>query len=166
MHYYGNSAVISQSTSEIKVEIKNGLAFLSLPLPSRDERCQLTLRPITNTLADLIDQLHVEDKGIDFVAAYSFDGERIAKGTTIDMLLLKDFKLHINQKTYDIKVPEPAVERLTDQLDSTVKNSIVRLYQAIHAEQLYSEQERQLLTRLEHLRLEVAPMDKLKLDPE
>jgi len=37
----------------------------------RNESCQFTLRPVTNTLSDLIEQLQSEDKGVDRVAAHS-----------------------------------------------------------------------------------------------
>jgi hypothetical protein len=55
----------------VDVRVCHGLPVLSIPLPSRQERCQFTLRPISNTLGDLVQSLQVEDKGIDRVVAFA-----------------------------------------------------------------------------------------------
>jgi len=56
---------------EIEVKYEHGFATLSVPLPSRREKCQFTLFPATQTLADLVSFLEEEDKGTDHVAVYS-----------------------------------------------------------------------------------------------
>lgn len=38
---------------------------ITVPLPSRKEKCIFTLKPITNTVADFIEMLKMEDRGID-----------------------------------------------------------------------------------------------------
>lgn len=53
------------------MKYEHGFATLSLPLPSRRERCQFTLLPATQTLNDLVSFLEQEDKGTDYVAVYS-----------------------------------------------------------------------------------------------
>ena len=45
----------------------NGLPQLTVPLPSRNDRCRFTLRPVTHTVQDFVDQLTHEDHGIDRV---------------------------------------------------------------------------------------------------
>ena len=45
-----------------------GLPRFHIPLPSRDETCIFTLRPISNTVGDLVKAIEDEDKGIDRVA--------------------------------------------------------------------------------------------------
>lgn len=57
--------------SEVSVHYKNGLPIVSVPLPSRQEQCLFTLKPVTNTLSDFIKYVQEEDKGVDRVAAYS-----------------------------------------------------------------------------------------------
>ena len=57
--------------TEIEVKYTHGFASLSIPLPSRRERCVFTFLPVTQTIADLISQLEHEDKGTDHVAVYS-----------------------------------------------------------------------------------------------
>lgn len=57
--------------SEIQVKYENGLPVFIVPLPSRNELCQFTLRPVNNTLGDFIRCLQEEDYGIDRVSAYN-----------------------------------------------------------------------------------------------
>ncbi len=55
----------------VDVRYDGGLPVISLPLPSRREKCQFTLKPISNTLGDLIKYIQDEDRGVDRVVAYS-----------------------------------------------------------------------------------------------
>ena len=47
---------------------------MTVPLPSRRERCRFTLRPISNTVGDFLTMLCHEDRGIDRVAVSSLGG--------------------------------------------------------------------------------------------
>ena len=60
--------------AEIELHFENGLPSLLVPLPSRREVCQFTLRPVSNTLGDFISYLQTEDHGIDRVVAFSSGG--------------------------------------------------------------------------------------------
>ncbi len=55
----------------VDVRYEDGLPVVVLPLPSRRERCQFTLKPITHTLGDLLNFIQEEDKGVDRLAVYS-----------------------------------------------------------------------------------------------
>lgn len=50
---------------------QNGLPVISVNLPSRRERCQFTLKPISDSVGVFLQQLQAEDRGIDRVAIYS-----------------------------------------------------------------------------------------------
>ena len=50
---------------------QNGLPVVSVCLPSRRERCQFTLKPLSDCVGVLLQQLQEEDRGIDRVAIYS-----------------------------------------------------------------------------------------------
>ena len=65
------------------------------------------LRPVTNTIKDLALHAQEEDAGIDRFALYSTEGTRISTATPIDILMQQDFKVVINDKTYDIATPKP-----------------------------------------------------------
>lgn len=44
----------------VTVSIEHGLPQLKVPLPSRDEPCLFTLKPVTHTIGDLLDMLKTE----------------------------------------------------------------------------------------------------------
>lgn len=92
--------------SDVVVEFVRGLPQVTVPLPSRKERCRFTLRPISNTVGDFLEMLKKEDKGIDRVVVHSIDGTRIASSNTIETLLQDDFQLLINDNFYTVKTPE------------------------------------------------------------
>lgn len=50
---------------------QNGLPVISVSLPSRRERCQFTLKPLSDCVGVFLQQLQAEDRGIDRVAIYS-----------------------------------------------------------------------------------------------
>ncbi|EJW70480.1 hypothetical protein WUBG_18613 [Wuchereria bancrofti] len=50
---------------------QNGLPVLEVPLPSRREICQFTLKPIGDTVSRFCKNIECEDKGIEIVYVYS-----------------------------------------------------------------------------------------------
>eukprot|EP00079_Xenopus_tropicalis_P037598 XP_017951369.1 PREDICTED: calcium uniporter protein, mitochondrial-like [Xenopus tropicalis] len=93
-------------SDDVTVVYQNGLPVISVSLPSRHERCRFTLKPISDSVGVFLQQLQQEDRGIDRVAIYSTDGTRVASATGIEILLLDDFKLSINDKTYYVQPPK------------------------------------------------------------
>lgn len=150
--------------ADIDIKYEHGFALFSVPLPSRRERCQFTLLPATQTLADLISFLEQEDKGTDYVAVYSLDGDRIAKSTPIDVLLRHDFKIVVNDQQYMARIPPGTGSKLgnVDEDISRLKNSIAQLYSVMNIEQHQLEHERILTDKLESLRVELEPYEKAK----
>ena len=57
--------------TDVRCEYRNGLPVLLVPLPSRKEHCQFTLKPVTETVGDFLSHLKKEDGGIDTVSIYS-----------------------------------------------------------------------------------------------
>lgn len=55
----------------VVVRYEHGLPVFTMPLPSRREKCQFTLKPITDTVGDFLDFIQQEDKGVDRVAMYN-----------------------------------------------------------------------------------------------
>uniref|UniRef100_A0A8C5VZ67 Calcium uniporter protein n=1 Tax=Microcebus murinus TaxID=30608 RepID=A0A8C5VZ67_MICMU len=99
-------------SDDVTVVYQNGLPVISVRLPSRRERCQFTLKPISDSVGVFLRQLQEEDRGIDRVAIYSPDGVRVAASTGIDLLLLDDFKLVINDLTYHVRPPKRGKKKL------------------------------------------------------
>lgn len=56
---------------QITLDYYKGLPRITVPLPSRKERCRFTLKPTTNTVGDLSTMIKAEDRGIDRVTISS-----------------------------------------------------------------------------------------------
>uniref|UniRef100_A0A8C2GQ66 Calcium uniporter protein n=1 Tax=Cyprinus carpio TaxID=7962 RepID=A0A8C2GQ66_CYPCA len=150
-------------SADVTVVYQNGLPVISVRLPSRRERCQFTLKPLSDTVGVLLQQLQAEDRGIDRVAIYSTDGARIASSTGIDILLMDSFKLVINDTTYLVQpprrdlLPHEEAERLND-----VKLLVQQLYTTLRIEEHQLTKERELIGRLEDLNSQLQPLEKVK----
>ncbi|XP_049337112.1 calcium uniporter protein, mitochondrial [Astyanax mexicanus] len=151
------------ASEEVSVAYQNGLPVVSVRLPSRRERCQFTLKPLSDSVGVFLQQLQAEDRGIDRVAIYSTDGARIASSTGIDILLLDDFKLVINDTTHLVRPPRRELmaheeaERLND-----VKFLVQQLYTTLRIEEHQLSKERELIGRLEDLNSQLRPLEKVK----
>ncbi|XP_060097191.1 calcium uniporter protein, mitochondrial isoform X4 [Heteronotia binoei] len=149
-------------SDDVTVVYQNGLPVISVNLPSRRERCQFTLKPISDSVGVFLRQLQAEDRGIDRVAIYSPDGTRVASSTGIDLLLLDDFKLVINDLTYHVRPPK---RDLLSQEDATtlndVKTLVQQLYTTLCIEEHQLNKEKELIGRLEDLKQQLAPLEKV-----
>ncbi|XP_041032216.1 calcium uniporter protein, mitochondrial isoform X1 [Carcharodon carcharias] len=160
---YCSSSLVT--SNDVNVVYQNGLPVLSLNLPSRRERCQFTLRPISDSVGVFLKQLQAEDKGIDRVAIYTPDGIRIAASTGIDILLLDDFNLVINDVTHHVQPPKR--ESLTHEDAATmndVKILVQKLFTTLHIEEHQLHKERELQRRVEELNAQIEPLEKVKLE--
>ncbi|XP_041865899.1 calcium uniporter protein, mitochondrial isoform X2 [Melanotaenia boesemani] len=153
----------SAAPEEVTVVYQNGLPVISVSLPSRRERCQFTLKPLSDCVGVFLQQLQAEDRGIDRVAIYSMDGARVASSTGIDILLLDDFKLVINDTTHLVRpprremLPHDEADRLND-----VKFLVQQLYTTLRIEEHQLSKERELIQRLEDLNSQLRPLEKVK----
>ncbi|XP_051504930.1 calcium uniporter protein, mitochondrial-like isoform X1 [Myxocyprinus asiaticus] len=153
----------SAATEDVTVLYQNGLPVISVCLPSRRERCQFTLKPLSDTVGVFLQQLQAEDRGIDRVAIYSTDGARISSSTGVDILLLDNFNLVINDTTHLVEpprrdlLPHEEAERLND-----VKFLVQQLYTTLRIEEHQLSKERELTGRLEDLNSQLRPLEKVK----
>uniref|UniRef100_A0A9J2Q1N5 Calcium uniporter protein n=1 Tax=Ascaris lumbricoides TaxID=6252 RepID=A0A9J2Q1N5_ASCLU len=142
---------------------ERGLPVISIPLPSRREICQFSLKPISDTVFNLCNYLAAEDKGIDFVALYTIEGTRIAGSTSIEHLLqLGDFKLRINDVTYELlclvlQLVELSSERFRGFDD--MKATVASLHAIFNVDEFKLDRERKLIEKLEEVELELKPLE-------
>ncbi|XP_071492610.1 calcium uniporter protein, mitochondrial-like [Diadema antillarum] len=144
-------------------DYRNGLPTLLVPLPSRRERCQFTLKPVTETVGDFLRHLKNEDGGIETVAIYNEDNVKVARSTSIDVLMRNPFSLRINEDTFFVEPPE--LGKLVSEDARTladVKSMVYQLYSTLHVEQHQLEKETVLRGKLEQLQVELEPLEKLK----
>lgn len=84
--------------TEVTVVYQNGLPVISVSLPSRRERCQFTLKPLSDCVGVFLQQLQAEDRGIDRVAIYS-----TGMYTNTNILCTHHYCIHLPQQV--IRVP-------------------------------------------------------------
>jgi hypothetical protein len=83
--------IILIALSDVTVHYIRGLPNVICPLPSRNEKCQFILRPVSHNVGDFIDMLKAEDRGIDRAAISNKDGVRIASSCSIENLMDENF---------------------------------------------------------------------------
>ncbi|XP_045469771.1 calcium uniporter protein, mitochondrial isoform X2 [Harmonia axyridis] len=145
---------------EVTVEYYRGLPQVTVPLPSRRERCVFTLKPVSNSVGDFIEMLKKEDKGIDIATCRSTDNTRIASSNSIETLLEENFKLTINDKTYDVSCPQQ--ERLTGEEIkrlADIKNMVHQLYEVLNIEDHNVQKENEIVMEIENVKQELLPFE-------
>uniref|UniRef100_A0A452SYV6 Calcium uniporter regulatory subunit MCUb n=1 Tax=Ursus maritimus TaxID=29073 RepID=A0A452SYV6_URSMA len=148
---------------EITVNYRHGLPLITLTLPSRKERCQFVVKPMSSTVGSFLQDLQSEDKGVKTAAVFTADGSEIPASTLMEILLMNDFKLVINKITYDVQCPRK--EKLSmehaAEMDS-VKSLVHRLFTALHLEEFQKKREHHLLERIDHLKGQLQPLEQVK----
>ncbi|XP_018426899.1 PREDICTED: calcium uniporter protein, mitochondrial [Nanorana parkeri] len=151
-------------SDDVSVLYQNGLPVITISLPSRLEQCRFTLKPLSDTVGVFLQQVQAEDRGIDRVAIHSIDGERIASSTSIEVLLLDDFKLTINDRNYHVRPPK---QELLSHEDATTMNDlktlVQQLYSSMRIEEHQLSKEQELFCRLEALQEQLEPLEKVRL---
>ncbi|XP_036372517.1 calcium uniporter protein, mitochondrial-like [Megalops cyprinoides] len=150
-------------SNDISVQYKYGRPVLAIPLPSRQEDCLFFLRPLLMNVGQFIEDVQREDPGVMSAAVFTTDGERVSCTTSLDTLLNKDFQLQINDVTYNVhspvqvKVPN---EHLVEMED--MKTTVHMLHAALHLPGHHLLKERELLERLDSLKQELSPLEKMR----
>ncbi|XP_042905940.1 calcium uniporter protein, mitochondrial isoform X2 [Parasteatoda tepidariorum] len=162
LRFISSSAVTDAVVpNEVTVYYSRGLPVITVPLPSRREKCRFTLKPVTSKVSDFVQDLQKEDKGIDRVIVQSTDGTRIASSTIISSLMNEDFHLIINDIVY--LVQPPLLENLPSEETeclSTVRARVAQLYEALNVNEHQLAIENRLLGELEKLKEELTPLEK------
>ncbi|XP_012275177.1 calcium uniporter protein, mitochondrial isoform X3 [Orussus abietinus] len=153
--------------NQVAVSYYRGLPRITVPLTSRKEKCVFNLKPITHTVGDFLDMLKKEDPGIDRATVYTINGTRISAGTTIECLLEEDFRLVVNDVEY--VVTPPRLERHTmEELEklNEVRTLVSQLYDHLHVREHNADLEKQVVSQLEELRLELEPLEQKRAELE
>ncbi|CAJ1052402.1 calcium uniporter protein%2C mitochondrial-like [Xyrichtys novacula] len=162
----GNRGALFCSTlppsSDVSLNYKYGRLVLEVPLPSRNENCLFYLRPMLMSVGDLITDLKREDPGVT-ASILSIDGERVPNTALIDALLDNDFKLVINDAVYNVCSPEKVNTSSEHAMGlEDMKHVVHLLHTALHLPEHHLLKERQLLERLDNLKQQLSPLEKVK----
>jgi len=162
-----NCSASAESTSALPgktitdINIINGLPHITVPLPSRDEKCVFALKPISNSVGDFLEMLKHEDRGIDRAVIKNMEGVRISSRTSIQTLFDQEFMLKINNQEYFVSPPQ--LESLSkEELKkiSDVKHLVSQLYEALNIEEYQLSKEQELIKEMELLQKELQPLEK------
>ncbi|KAM4054207.1 calcium uniporter regulatory subunit MCUb, mitochondrial [Anomaloglossus baeobatrachus] len=150
-------------SSDVTVQYNHGLPVVTLTLPSRNERCHFTIKPMTTTVGQFLRDIQKEDQGIDKVAAISADGTKFSSSTLMNVLLKNDFQLVLNKSTH--LVSPPPIENLqtefSGQLDP-VKCMVQDLHTVFYYDEYLLRKEQQFIQKLENLKEELQPLEEVK----
>ncbi|XP_021101141.1 calcium uniporter regulatory subunit MCUb, mitochondrial isoform X2 [Heterocephalus glaber] len=156
-----SSAVVAPD--EVTVNYRHGLPLITLTLPSRKERCRFVVKPMLSTVGSFLQDLHHEDKGVRAAAIFTADGSEIPASTLMDVLLMKNFKLVVNERAYVVQSPEgekPSREPLREM--ENAYSLVHRLFSVLHPEESQKETEHRLLVRIDHLQAQLQPLEQVK----
>ncbi|XP_055757187.1 calcium uniporter regulatory subunit MCUb, mitochondrial-like [Salvelinus fontinalis] len=157
VHYYSTLP----PATDISVQYKYGRPVLSLPLPSRSELCQFSLRPMLMTVTDFLSDIQREDPGVVTAAVLSTDGERVCSTTSIDTVLNQDFQILINSTIYRIHSPGRESPEHSTSIDD-MKTVVHMLQSALNLPEHQLLRKIQLLRRLDTLKQELEPLEKVR----
>uniref|UniRef100_A0A8C8Z4D7 Calcium uniporter regulatory subunit MCUb n=1 Tax=Prolemur simus TaxID=1328070 RepID=A0A8C8Z4D7_PROSS len=148
---------------EITVNYRHGLPSITLTLPSRKERCQFVVRPVSSTVGSFLQDLQNEDKGIQTAAIFTADGYEMPASTLMDILLMNDFKLVINTIAYDVQCPkkENSSNEHAAEMEN-MKSLVHRLFTVLHLEGSQKRREQDLLDKIDHLKEQLHPLEQVK----
>lgn len=153
------------SSSIDTITVVNGLPHITIPLPSRAERCVFALKPISNNVGDFLAMLRAEDRGIDRAVVKNAEGVRIASNTSIQTLFDQQFTLAINDQEYavaPVALEAPGREELAKLSD--VRQLVGQLYEALHVGEFKLSREQELGKQLEALAKELAPLEEQRAE--
>ncbi|XP_037813504.1 calcium uniporter protein, mitochondrial isoform X1 [Lucilia sericata] len=148
---------------DVSVEYIHGLPHLTIPLPSRNEKCRFALKPVSHRVGDLIEMLKTEDRGIDRATILNNSGVRIASTCNIESLMDEPFWIHINDQKYKVVPPQRERIKIEDLSKlGDIKALVAQLYEALHVGEYHIEKEQELTTKLEDLKYKIAPLEREK----
>ncbi|CAG9799708.1 unnamed protein product [Chironomus riparius] len=159
------STTSNTNSGEVTVTYVRGLPNVVCPLPSRNEKCQFVLRPVSHNVGDFLEMLKSEDRGIDRAAILNRNNVRIASSCSIESLMDESFWLHLNDKHYYVEPPErekissEEINKLGD-----VRSLVSQLYEALHVSEHQIRKERDLHEKLEHLNTRLGPLEKKRFE--
>ncbi|XP_056420500.1 calcium uniporter regulatory subunit MCUb, mitochondrial [Hyla sarda] len=150
-------------SSDVIIQYNHGLPVVTLTLPSRNERCQFTIKPMSTTVGQFLKDIQKEDQGIDKLVAISTDGTKFSSATLMNDLLKDNFQLVINKSTHHVRPPpiENLQTECSEQLDPT-KCMVQDLHTVFYYEEHLLRKEQQIIQRLENLKEELQPLEEIK----
>jgi hypothetical protein len=140
---------------------------LSLVLPSRQETCRFHLNLQTATVGQLINEIKMEDAGIEHVHICDDNGHLLSKSYSMNSVMRSSFTIQLNQQRtflFDpinkLQIKEGAIKHAKNDGPST-ENTVAALYHALNIMKVYHAKYIELETEANELTTQLAPLEKV-----
>lgn len=145
----------------------DSILVLSLVLPSRQETCRFHLNLQTATVGQLIDEIKLEDTGIEHVHIYDKNGHLFAKSYSISSLMNSPFTIQLNQQRtflFDpiekLQIKQGTIrENKTD--GPSTEDTVAALYHALNVMKIYHNRYLMLKQEANELTTQLEPLEKV-----
>ncbi|UJR28282.1 hypothetical protein I4U23_009530 [Adineta vaga] len=156
------------NTSESSLTFGDSILILSLVLPSRQETCRFHLNLQTTTVGQLIDEIKLEDTGIEHVNIFDNKGQLLAKSYAIQSLLNFPFTIQLNKQRTFLFDPINKLQ-IRENLSRTnrtdgplIEDTIGALYNALNIMRTYHKKYHELKVEANDLTGQLEPLEKVK----
>ena len=146
----------------------DSVLVLSLVLPSRQETCRFHLNLQTATVGQLINEIQMEDEGVEQVHVYTDSGNVLSKSYSIHSLLQSAFTIQLNQQRAFLF--DPIHNLQTKQVPNRARNrvdglsredTVATLYHALNIMKVYHSKHLELQNEASELSAQLEPMEKV-----
>ncbi|XP_046873447.1 calcium uniporter regulatory subunit MCUb, mitochondrial-like isoform X1 [Hypomesus transpacificus] len=148
-------------SADLRVDYKHGRPTLSLPLPSRQERCHFLLRPLLMSVDDFLSDIQKEDPGVTTAAVLTSEGGKVSSCTSMDTVLKQNFLLQLNSTVYTVhSAGGDSHEHVT--MPEDLKELVLMLHCALQLPGHQLHTHNQLQQRRHTLTQELAPLEQVR----
>ena len=146
----------------------DSILILSLALPSRQETCRFHLDLQTANIGQLINEIKLEDAGVEHVHIYDEPGNLLSKSYPIKSLMTSPFTIQLNQqKTFlfdplkNLQIKDRTFKQNKTEGPST-EDTVAALYHALNVMKLYHHKPLELKTEATELTTQLEPLEKVR----
>ena len=153
--------------SESSLSYSDSVLILSLVLPSRQETCRFYLNLQSSNVGQLIDEIKVEDAGIEHVNIYDQTGHQLSKSYSIKSLMNSSFTIQLNkQRTFlfdpvnNLQIKENT-NRQNKSEGPSIEDTVGALYHALNVMRAYHNRYLELKIEANELTTQLEPLEKV-----
>ncbi|CAF0743667.1 unnamed protein product [Adineta steineri] len=163
-------SVVAKSSIPLESSLSyaDSVLILSLVLPSRQETCRFHLNLETATVGQLVDEIKIEDAGIEHVHVFDDHGQLLSKSYSMKSIMKSPFTVQLNQQRAflfdpinNLQIKENTV-RSTKTDGPSTEDTIVALYQALNIMKVYHKKYSELKIEANELTTQLEPLEKVK----
>lgn len=136
-------------------------------LPSRQETCRFHLNLQTANVGQLINEIKLEDAGVEQVHVYDQSGHLLAQSYLVKSLINAPFTIQLNQQRTtlfdpqkNLRIKDSSIRRERNE-GQAIEDTVAALYRALHVTSLYNQRNQRLKIEADQLTAELEPLEKV-----